>query len=116
MTKVVRTDDVNRYDYKPYGLFIPYALACAFALISVVIGSFSYIYDGVMPDKKFQDIVSAAEDPAIVHIIRTRSRSVSAAFVDGVLLMQPGPEQEQKETLWQLRALMNRWFAEKVEK
>ncbi|OCK93566.1 uncharacterized protein K441DRAFT_564791 [Cenococcum geophilum 1.58] len=104
-TTVLRTDDVNRYDYKPYGLFIPYALANLFTLISVIFGIYSYIHDDVMPDKMFQDIVSAAEDPMIVHLVRDRKRNLTAVFENGNLKLMAGPERAQKETLRKVKVL-----------
>jgi hypothetical protein len=57
--------DVNRYGYSPLGLFIPYALACLFTFITVVIGATTYARHGVMPGKELQDILAAADSSAI---------------------------------------------------
>jgi hypothetical protein len=92
LVKVLRTDDVNRYSYQPYGLFIPYALANLFTFITVLIGIYSYIYDDVMPGKNFQDIVSAAENPAMVHLVKDRKRSVTVVLVDGKVVLRAGEE------------------------
>ncbi|KAI9766942.1 MAG: hypothetical protein M1840_006239 [Geoglossum simile] len=64
--KVLQWQSVNRYGYNPHGLFIPYALANFFTLITVLLGIFSYLRSGVHPDKNIQDIVSAAKD---LHVI-----------------------------------------------
>ncbi|KAF2729936.1 hypothetical protein EJ04DRAFT_501369 [Polyplosphaeria fusca] len=74
---VLVTTGVNRYSYKALGLFIPYGLANLFAFICVLLGVWSYTQDGVYPDKKFQDIVSSAEDPEIIQVVRDRRRSVT---------------------------------------
>lgn len=58
-------EEVNRYGYMPNSLFIPYALANLFCLITVFLGLVSFYRHGAMPDKKFQDIASAAEDPEV---------------------------------------------------
>ncbi|KAJ4301769.1 hypothetical protein N0V90_003863 [Kalmusia sp. IMI 367209] len=93
LTKYVPTNvttPVNRYAYKAYGLFLPYALANVFSLLIITIGIYSYVRDGVMAEKKFQDIVSAAEDPEIVHVIRNRKRSVTAIMRNEKLVLQAG--------------------------
>lgn len=64
-TTVTKWNDVNRYGYLPYSLFIPYALANFFSLIIVILGLLSFCRHGVFPDKKFQDIASAAGHPDI---------------------------------------------------
>jgi hypothetical protein len=51
---------VNRYSYKPYGLFIPYALANIFTFVCVAIGIISFARDGVLPGRKVQDVIWAA--------------------------------------------------------
>jgi hypothetical protein len=56
----------------------------------IIIGLWSYIHDGPMPDKKFQDLVSAAEDSAVVHVIRDRKRSVTAVLRNEKLVLQAG--------------------------
>jgi hypothetical protein len=61
--------DVNRYGYSPLGLFIPYALACLLTFITVVTGAMTYIRHGVMPGKKIQDILAAADSKAI-HVAK----------------------------------------------
>jgi hypothetical protein len=95
------TNPVNRYAYQRHALFIPYALANVFAVIVVIVGFYSYIVDGVLADKKFQDIVSAAEDPEIVHVITSRKRSVTAILVDGKMVLRAGrtPDGVQREAL-----------------
>ncbi|CAO2649464.1 Nn.00g068490.m01.CDS01 [Neocucurbitaria sp. VM-36] len=75
-TQVRLTVDVNRYSYKAYGLFIPYALANVFAFVCVVVGLVSYAHDGVLPGKKVQDIIYAARNPA-VHSRPSLSRRMS---------------------------------------
>jgi hypothetical protein len=79
-TTVKLTTDVNRYNYKAYGLFVPYALANAFAFICVVLGLTSYVRDGAMPGKKMQDIVQAARNPKFQDSphLGTRTTSLSA--------------------------------------
>ncbi|OAG08539.1 uncharacterized protein CC84DRAFT_1257383 [Paraphaeosphaeria sporulosa] len=84
------TTQVNRYAYKAHGLFIPYVLANISSLVIVIFGLWSYIRDGPMPDKKFQDLVSAAEDSSVVHIIRNRKRSVTAVLRNEKLVLQAG--------------------------
>lgn len=116
MTQVLRTDDVNRYNYKPFGLFIPYALANLGTLITVLIGIYSCKNDEVMPDKKFQDIVSAAEDPNIIQIVRLRKRSVTAVYVDGKMMLRAGPERAQKEALKKVKAFLERTHLRKKNK
>lgn len=59
------TNDINRYDYKPYALFIPYALANTFTLACLLVGMVSYTRDGVLPGRKVQDIIYAAGGPAV---------------------------------------------------
>jgi hypothetical protein len=61
-----------------------------------------------MPDKKFQDIVSAAEDPVIVHLVRDRKRSVTAVFEDGKMKLMAGPERAQKEALRRVKRLLGK--------
>jgi len=58
-----------------------------------------------MPDKMFQDIVSAAEDPVIVHLVRDRKRSLTAVFENGNLKLMAGPERAQKGTLRKVKVL-----------
>ncbi|KAF2471142.1 uncharacterized protein BDR25DRAFT_223485 [Lindgomyces ingoldianus] len=88
-TVLVRTP-VNCYAYKTYGLFIPYALANLFTFLVVAMGLYSYIHDGVRPDKKFQDIVVAAEDPEFVQVVRSRKRSVTAVMVGERIIWRAG--------------------------
>jgi hypothetical protein len=88
---------VNRYGYKPYGLFIPYGLANFFTFLTVLIGMYSYNHDKVMPDKKFQDIVSAAEDPEIIQVARTRKKSMTAVLVGDKILLRAGPSLGEKK-------------------
>ncbi|KAI4941785.1 hypothetical protein J4E86_010296 [Alternaria arbusti] len=76
-TTVQLTTDVNRYDYKVYGLFIPYALANAFAIICVILGLTSYVRDGAMPGKKMQDLVHAARNPKFHNSPSLGSRTTS---------------------------------------
>jgi hypothetical protein len=77
----------------------------------VLIGIYSYIYDDVMPGKNFQDIVSAAEDPTIVHLVKDRKRSVTAVLVDGKVVLRAGEERTGRvgrrvEVVW--RRVMKR--------
>ncbi|KAI9767275.1 MAG: hypothetical protein M1839_004541 [Geoglossum umbratile] len=88
-TKVLQWQSVNRYGYNPRGLFIPYALANLFTLITVLLGIFSYFRSGVHPDKKFQDIVSAAEDPRVIHVARNRRKSLTGELVAGKVILRP---------------------------
>jgi len=99
---------VNRYDYQRPALFIPYALANVFALLVVIFGFYSYIVDGVLADKKFQDIVTAAEDPEMVHVIMSRKQSITAVLVDGKMVLKVGrtPDEVQKEVLRKVRLFL----------
>jgi hypothetical protein len=76
-TTVKLTTEVNRYDYKVYGLFIPYALANVFAVICVTLGLTSYVRDGAMPGKKMQDLVQAARNPMFHNSPDLGSRTTS---------------------------------------
>jgi hypothetical protein len=49
-----------------------------------------------MPDKKFQDIVSAAENPEIVRVVKERKGSVSAVFVGEHIVLRAGTEKGPK--------------------
>ena len=88
---------MNRYAYKAHGLFIPYALANTFAFLVVLVGIYSCIFDGPMANKKFQDIVSAAEDPEIVHVMRDRKRSVTAIMRNEKIVLRAGTNIEQEK-------------------
>lgn len=81
---------MNRYDYKSHGLFVPYALANFFTLITVLVSLYSYKRDGVMANKNFQDIVSAVEDPKVVRLARSRKRSITAVIVDNKIVLHAG--------------------------
>lgn len=77
---VTRWDSVNRYGYLATSLFIPYSLANLLTCIAVVLGLISYQRHGVYPDKKFQDIASAAQDPQVSgHMQEGRRHSVVAS-------------------------------------
>jgi hypothetical protein len=77
-------EDVNRYSYNPFALFIPYALSCLFTSIVIVIGATTYARHGVQPDKKFQDILAAGEDPDVTKLARDPlSRRKSLTVADG---------------------------------
>jgi hypothetical protein len=91
-TNVTRWDDVNRYGYLPLGLFLPYILAHIFTLITAILGVISYCRNGVLPDKKFQDIVSAAEDPDIIQVVRDRKGSVTVELVGTRPVLRPGTD------------------------
>ncbi|RYN25391.1 hypothetical protein AA0115_g7678 [Alternaria tenuissima] len=82
-TTVKLTTDVNRYNYKAYGLFVPYALANAFALVCVILGLTSYVRDGAMPGKKVQDYVQAMHDPKFQGSPAVNSRTPSFSAVSG---------------------------------
>jgi hypothetical protein len=76
-------EDVNRYGYNREGLFIPYSLACLFTLVTAIIGITTNVKYGVLPDKKFQDILAAAEDPNAIRLARdphSRRRSMTVDF------------------------------------
>lgn len=76
------TNDVNRYSYKAFALFVPYALANIFALACILVGIISYINDGVLLGKKVQDIIYAARNSS-VHGRSSLSRRTSlGACVD----------------------------------
>jgi hypothetical protein len=81
---------VNRYGYNARGLFIPYALANFFTLITVLLGVVSYCRNGVLPDRKFKDIVEATSNPGIIHVIRDRRRSMTLEVVQGRPVFRPG--------------------------
>ncbi|KAK4110187.1 hypothetical protein N656DRAFT_782248 [Canariomyces notabilis] len=84
-------EKVNRYGYNQTGLWIPYALSCAFTLITVIIGVLVHIKHvvighEVMPGTKFQDILSAA-DMQVITIARdpdSRGRSLMVDFQGGI--------------------------------
>lgn len=44
-----------------------------------------------MPDKKFQDILSAAEDPEIIQVARSRKKSITAVRVGDKIVLRAGP-------------------------
>ena len=52
-----------------------------------------------MPDKKFQDIVSAAEDPEIIQVVRSRKRSMTAVVVGDKIVLRAGLDRKPKEAL-----------------
>jgi hypothetical protein len=79
--KVTRWDLINHYRYNACSLFIPYALANFFTLITVILSVVSYCRNGVLPDRKFQDIVSTAADPRIIHVVRDWRRSMTLEVV-----------------------------------
>lgn len=81
---------MNRYAYKAYALFIPYVLANVFGLLIVIVGLWSYVHDGPMPDRKFEHLVGAAEDSSIVHVIRSRKHSVTAVMRNETLVLRAG--------------------------
>ena len=85
-TTVKLTTDVNRYNYKAYGLFVPYALANAFALVCVILGLTSYVRDGAMPGKKVQDYLQAMHDPKFQGSPARDSRTPSLSAVSGTEL------------------------------
>jgi hypothetical protein len=60
---VTEWQDVNRYGYNPYGLWIPYALVSLFTFVTVIIGTIAFFSGGAKPNPghKFQDIVGAVE-------------------------------------------------------
>ncbi|KAF1839004.1 hypothetical protein BDW02DRAFT_594079 [Decorospora gaudefroyi] len=102
-TTVKLTDNVNRYDYKPLGLFIPYALANMFAFVCIVLGVVSYIRDGVMPGKKVQDFVYAARSPEFHShpSLGSRNPSLGAALgADGVMEMRVGAGDDGRARSW----------------
>jgi hypothetical protein len=67
---VTRFQFVNRYSYNREGLYIPYALANFLTLIAVAVALISYKMSGVQPDARFDNIVSAAENPALIYLVR----------------------------------------------
>ncbi|KAG9195944.1 hypothetical protein G6011_01065 [Alternaria panax] len=94
-TTVQLTTDVNRYDYKSYSLFLPYALANVFTLICVVLGLTSYVRDGAMPGKKMQDLVHAARNPNSNDrpALLSRTTSLGAGFgPDGAIVLRIATE------------------------
>jgi hypothetical protein len=68
-------EDVNRYGYNPYGLWIPYALASLFTFLTVIIGTIAFSTHGVKPGIKFQDVVGAVERREIRVISDPRQRA-----------------------------------------
>ncbi|ERF68831.1 hypothetical protein EPUS_06275 [Endocarpon pusillum Z07020] len=68
-TKVVRWEPVNRYSYDPRDLFLPYAVANVSTLLIVLLGVVSYCRNGVLPNKKFGDIVIAVGDGRISYAV-----------------------------------------------
>jgi len=58
---VTEWQNVNRYSYNLYGLWVPYALASFFTLLAVIIGIITFSTDGVKPGIKFQDVMAAVE-------------------------------------------------------
>lgn len=54
-----------------------------------------------MPDKLFQDIVSAAENPNIVHLLRDRRRGLTVVTENGNPRYMAGPEQTERRA-WRL--------------
>ena len=98
-TPVQLTNDVNRYSYKPYGLFIPYILANIFSFVCLCIGLVSCYRDGVLPGRKVQDIIYAARNPAIHRhaSIDVRKMSLTAkSDLNGDLELGIVLEPEQK--------------------
>jgi hypothetical protein len=91
---VTKWDEVNRYGYSAIGLFVPYALANLFAGIVVLLGLVSYFRHGVLPEKKFQDIASAARDPGVGLVMQrdTRKQSVTGLHVDGTVVLRLGQQ------------------------
>ncbi|KAF2876075.1 hypothetical protein BDV95DRAFT_482729 [Massariosphaeria phaeospora] len=85
------TNDVNRYAYRRYGHFVPYALANLLTLVILIVGIYSYVKDGVMPDRKVQDILSAVKGAEIAQAVRSRKRSVTAVVVGGEFVLRAGP-------------------------
>jgi hypothetical protein len=81
-TTVYLTNDVNRYSYKAYALFVPYALANVFAFLCVCIGIVSFVRDGVLPGRKIQDIIYAARGVAVHRDLALESRKMSMTAVD----------------------------------
>ena len=65
-SEVSLTVDINRYACRPYGLFVPYILANVFAFICMTVGIVSFVNDGVHPGKRVQDIIHAAQRPAML--------------------------------------------------
>jgi hypothetical protein len=53
--------DVNRYGYNAYGLWIPHALASLFSSTMVVTGIAAFVTHGAKPGIKFQDVMGAVE-------------------------------------------------------
>jgi hypothetical protein len=76
------TNDVNRYSYKAYALFVPYALANVFAFMCVCVGIVSFVRDGVLPGRKVQDVIYAARGVAVHHDLMLGSRKMSMTAVD----------------------------------
>ena len=82
-TTVKLTNDVNRYDYKVYGLFIPYALANLFAFLCISLGLISFVRDGAMPGRKVQDFVAVARSPEVHNHPRLGARTTSLDAIIG---------------------------------
>ncbi|KAH7138064.1 hypothetical protein B0J11DRAFT_513479 [Dendryphion nanum] len=60
LVSVNLTTNVNRYAYKPHGLFIPYALANLFVFVTLIACVYSYVVDGIMPGNTPLDFTRAA--------------------------------------------------------
>lgn len=89
---------VNRYGYKPQGLFIPYALATFFSLVVVLLGLYSFIRDGVNPDRRYEDIVAAVGDSDTARVIKSRQFSVTARKGEGGLIWRAGTARVERRT------------------
>ena len=57
-----------------------------------------------MPDKLFQDIVSAAGDPMIARVVQDRKRSLTMVFENGNTKLMAGSERPHKKALKKMKA------------
>ena len=90
---VTKWDDINRYGYNPYGLFIPYTLSLVFTYLTVMVGLIAfYRTDGGYPDKKIQDFVLASQAPGVGEAFKDKRNSIKGNLLDnGSFILEPSP-------------------------
>ncbi|KAJ2898506.1 hypothetical protein MKZ38_003856 [Zalerion maritima] len=103
---VTHEQDVNCYGCSCAGLFVPYALSNSLTFVIVVLGLFSSLKDGVMPDKKFQDIIVTAE--GIVILARDGGVVLTLDIVDGEAILRRGSEGGPRR-----KSTAKRWLSER---
>ena len=88
---VTKWDDINRYGYNPYGLFIPYILSLVFTYLTVMVGLISFHRtDGGYPDKKIQDFVLASQAPGVGEAFKNKRSSITGKLDNGSFILEPG--------------------------